>query len=435
VAENLTADVLLRILDKVPGALFSSRIDLTTGKLDWIYVNAKMGAPYGVPESEWSGDPAKLMMRIVDEDRAKLEQQMGVSYQTLAPLLWSGRANHTSGEIRWIEVEAVFERGADGTVVSYGKMLDVTERKRVDAALAAAESAAKKTEALNRAAINALPVGIIVMEPNGTFPIYNAAAGRYAGSAPSEHGGDLVHAFGVFEADGVTPFPNEHLPLLRALAGEEAPEAEMVVRNAEIPEGCRVHVNGAPVRDESGAIIAGMVAFQDITQQRALEQELRTRNEELASSEEAKTALIGRLRYAVDELSNPILEVWDDVLVMPIIGVVDSRRTADMVQRLLAEVTRTQASFVIVDLTGVEIVDTKTADHLMKLMRKVEIVGARCVLTGIRPAVSETLVDIGVDLGRLTTLRNLKHGLREALRHAKREREGLSDLGLDERRS
>ena len=115
---------------------------------------------------------------------------------------------------------------------------------------------------------------------------------------------------------------------------------------------------------------------------------------------------------------------------MPIIGVVDSRRTADMVQRLLAEVARTQAGFVIVDLTGVEIVDTQTANHLMKLIRKVEVVGARCVLTGIRPAVAETLVDIGVDFGRITTLRNLKHGLREAIRAARREHEGAR-LDLD----
>jgi rsbT co-antagonist protein RsbR len=124
--------------------------------------------------------------------------------------------------------------------------------------------------------------------------------------------------------------------------------------------------------------------------------------------------------------------VWDDVLAMPVIGLVDSRRTADMVRRLLAEVARTQASFVIVDLTGVEIVDTKTADHLIKLMRKVEIVGARCVLTGVRPAIAETLVDIGVDFARLPTLSNLKHGLREALRHARREREGLRDLVIDD---
>jgi rsbT co-antagonist protein RsbR len=65
-------------------------------------------------------------------------------------------------------------------------------------------------------------------------------------------------------------------------------------------------------------------------------------------------------------------------------------------------------------------------------MRKVEVVGARCVLTGIRAAVAETLVDIGVDFGRLTTLRNLKHGLREALRHARRKREVALELDPDE---
>jgi anti-anti-sigma regulatory factor len=165
--------------------------------------------------------------------------------------------------------------------------------------------------------------------------------------------------------------------------------------------------------------------------QRQLEEELQERTMQLARSEEVRRALDERLRAAVDETSNPILEVWDGVLAMPIVGVVDSRRTADMVLRLLVEVARTQARFVIVDLTGVEVVDTKTADHLMKLMRKVEVIGAQCVLTGIQPAVAETLVDIGVDFGRLTTLRNLKHGLREALQLARRERAERVDEDLD----
>jgi anti-anti-sigma regulatory factor len=156
-----------------------------------------------------------------------------------------------------------------------------------------------------------------------------------------------------------------------------------------------------------------------------LESELEARNLALARSEEAKGVLLERLRVAVEDTSSPILEVWEGVLAMPIVGLVDSRRTADMVGRLLSEIARTQASFVIVDLTGVEGVDTKTADHLMKLMRKVEVIGARCVLTGIQPAMAETLVDLGVDFGRLTTLRNLKHGLRAALQEARREREEL----------
>ena len=197
------------------------------------------------------------------------------------------------------------------------------------------------------------------------------------------------------------------------------------------PSGvCWVLTKKVPVFDADGEPISLLAISVDITDRRAAEQALVETNKKLAASEAGKLALIDRLKYSIDELSNPILEIWDDVLVMPIIGVVDSRRTADMVQRLLAEVARAQASFVIVDLTGVEIVDTSTADHLMKLMRKVELVGARCVLTGIRPAVAETLVDIGVDFGRLTTLRNLKHGLRAALRAARHDRDLFRDLDL-----
>lgn len=170
----------------------------------------------------------------------------------------------------------------------------------------------------------------------------------------------------------------------------------------------------------------------DVTEQKRVEEalavveaELRIRDDLLAKGEKVKDELAERARSTFDQLSNPILEVWDGVLAMPIVGTIDSRRTANMAQRLLAEITRTQASFVIVDLTGVDVVDTMTADHLMKLMRKIEIVGARCVLTGIQPAMAETLVDLGIDFGNVTTLRNLKHGLREAIEVARRERAEL----------
>ena len=246
-----------------------------------------------------------------------------------------------------------------------------------------------------------------------------------------EHGGDITGAYGIFLADGKTPLAMDDSGMVRCLRGEVL-EEEVVIRNARRVSEVRMRVSWTPLRDEKGEIYSALGASVDITRQRTLESELVKRNEELSASEEVKSGLIDRLRHAVDELSNPILEVWDDVLAMPIIGIVDSRRTSDMVQRLLAEVARTQASFVIVDLTGVEIVDTKTADHLMKLIRKVELVGARCVLTGIRPAVSETLVDIGVDFGKMTTLRNLKHGLREALRFGRRERDWAKELDLDE---
>jgi rsbT co-antagonist protein RsbR len=410
VSENTNAEVLSRILGKLPSVPWASRFDPSTMTSEWIYMSPQMTALFGSSEAELRRNPLAMMERVHPDDAGELQHLIMTAMMAQTPMSWTGRVRHAGDELRWIELRAIYERDVDGTILSYGQAFDVTERKR--------------SEELHRAVIDALPAAVIVMTPDGKFPIYNRTASRYVGRELKEH---PPEGHGVFKTDGVTLFPDDELPLFRVLAGEERVEETMIFRNAELEGTCWMHGVGAPIRDEAGKIIAAMLVMHDVTAQRTLEQELRTSNEQLAASEESKLSLIERLRRAVDELSTPILEVWDDVLAMPVIGVIDSHRTADMVQRLLAEVARTQASFVIVDLTGVEIVDTKTADHLIKLIRKVEIVGARCVLTGIRPAVSETLVDIGVDFGRITTLRNLKHGLREALRHARREREGTRD--------
>ena len=87
-----------------------------------------------------------------------------------------------------------------------------------------------------------------------------------------------------------------------------------------------------------------------------------------------------------------------------------------MMERLLEEVVRKQSRFAIIDLTGVEIVDTATADHFVKLVKAVQLLGTQCILTGIRPAVAQTLVALGIELGSVATLRNLKHALTECIR-------------------
>jgi rsbT co-antagonist protein RsbR len=430
---NASAEALQRLLDRMPSVAWSSRVNPATGAMEWIYVSPKMAEFHGLPATTEERDPLTLMERIVPEDRARLDAALASSLQTLAPMAWTGRVVHGSGETRWIETLSTFEREADGSIVSYGNGSDVTERKRAEEARAAAEKAREASEALYRAAINTLPLGVCVMDPGAQFAVINEAQQRMSGPPSRDVDDTVLEKYGLFMADGTTPLVMTEVPMVRALRGEwTTEESEIVIRNGFIAGEVRMKTTTVQLRNAAGEIIGALAVSQDITMQRALEQELVARNDQLAASEEAKTVLIERLRYSIDELSNPILEVWDDVLVMPIIGVVDSRRTADMVQRLLAEVARTQASFVIVDLTGVEIVDTKTADHLMRLMRKVEIVGARCVLTGIRPAVAETLVDIGVDFGRVTTLRNLKHGLREAVRFARRERDGARELGAED---
>ena len=158
------------------------------------------------------------------------------------------------------------------------------------------------------------------------------------------------------------------------------------------------------------------IAAEQTKSLQAAKTALQERNQALQSSEKEKSELVERLRLAVDELSTPILEVWDDVLALPIIGLVDARRAAQMTERLLDEIARKGSSYVIVDVTGVEVVDADTAEHFAKLVRAVELMGSRCVVTGVQPAVGQALYDLGHGFGRVRTLRNLKHALHATIK-------------------
>lgn len=133
------------------------------------------------------------------------------------------------------------------------------------------------------------------------------------------------------------------------------------------------------------------------------------RNEEL---EEIKK----KLQEAVDELQTPIIKIWDRVLVLPLIGAVDTRRSQKLTESLLTEIAGTQSKVAILDITGVPTVDSAVANHLLKTVASVKLLGAECVITGIRPEVAQTIVHLGVDLKEVETLSNLAEGLRWAFR-------------------
>ncbi len=124
-----------------------------------------------------------------------------------------------------------------------------------------------------------------------------------------------------------------------------------------------------------------------------------------------KLGTIERQQMAIQELSTPVIEVWDDVLTLPIVGVVDTRRSLDMTERLLQAIVDRQARCVIIDVTGVDIVDTMTADHFVKMIRAAGMLGTYCVVSGMNPEVAQTLARIGVELDGVRTLRSLKDAL------------------------
>lgn len=266
------------------------------------------------------------------------------------------------------------------------------------------------------ATIRSIADGVIVSDLEGNFVHFNKAAESILGiGATSTPVSGWSETYGCFRPDGVTPVPSEELPLVRALRGEVVRSTELFIRHAKQPEGVFIEVVARSIVDERGGRTGAVAVFRDITERKQHEREMA---EKLASEREKNDAL-ERLRLAVQELSTPILEVWDGILALPLIGVVDSKRTEQMMTRLLDAVVEMHAKFMIIDVTGVDVLDSATADHLLKIVRSVELLGARCVLSGIRPSVAQTLVDLGVSFGSLATQRNLKHALRTCLRWSK----------------
>jgi rsbT co-antagonist protein RsbR len=128
---------------------------------------------------------------------------------------------------------------------------------------------------------------------------------------------------------------------------------------------------------------------------------------------EEKLTTIEMQRNAIRELSTPIMEVWEGVLCLPVVGVLDSQRSSEMTEELLAAIVDRRAKCAIIDITGIQVMDTGTADHFLRMAKAVRLLGARCMLTGVNPGIANTIVHMGVDLGDIATHRSLRDALRD----------------------
>lgn len=130
---------------------------------------------------------------------------------------------------------------------------------------------------------------------------------------------------------------------------------------------------------------------------------------------EGKLATIERQRIAIQELSTPIMEVWDGVLCVPVVGLMDTARSSEMTSALLRAVVEKSARCAIIDITGIEVMDTRTVDHFVRMAKAVRLLGSECVLTGMNPHIAQTVVHMGLDLSDVTTHRNLRDALQQCV--------------------
>jgi rsbT co-antagonist protein RsbR len=120
-------------------------------------------------------------------------------------------------------------------------------------------------------------------------------------------------------------------------------------------------------------------------------------------------------KIALQELSAPLIPVFDGISVMPLIGAIDTERAKQIMENLLNGVVKHRSEVVLIDITGVPVVDTMVAHHIIQAADAVRLVGARCMLVGIRPEIAQTIVNLGIDLNQITTKNTLKKGMEAAL--------------------
>lgn len=124
------------------------------------------------------------------------------------------------------------------------------------------------------------------------------------------------------------------------------------------------------------------------------------------------------------ELSSPVTKVWDNVLILPVIGTLDSHRTQIMMENLLHKIVETGCTMSILDITGVPTVDTQVANHLLKTVTSARLLGAECIISGISPAIAQTIVHLGINLSSIKT----KATLQDAMIYAMKQNKKSNDI-------
>ncbi len=225
--------------------------------------------------------------------------------------------------------------------------------------------------------------GTILSWNRGAERIYGYSAGEMVGKPVSV----LVPANKPDEVPAI---------LERVKRGERVShfETTRVRKDGEVID---LSLNVSPIRDASGQIIGASTTARDVTEQKKMREAL---------TERAKEIL---------DVSTPVLQVWEGVVVAPFIGTLDTQRAQQFMERLLDKIVQTNSAVALLDVTGVPAIDTRTAQHLIETITSVRLLGAQAILTGVRPAIAQTLAHLGINLADVVTRSSLAAGLRVAL--------------------
>jgi anti-anti-sigma factor len=235
---------------------------------------------------------------------------------------------------------------------------------------------------------------IILLDPQGNVLTWNKAAERLKGWKAD----DIIGKhFSVF-------YPMEEIA--KGRAEHELRMAEKEGRFED--EGWRVRKDGTrfwanvivtALRDKRGKLLGFGKVTRDLSERRNNEERIKAQANEIF-----EMAVV------------PVVQVWEGIVLVPLIGTLDSQRSQQLMEKLLQRVMETTSPVAILDITGVPTIDSQTAQHLIETVSAVRLLGAEVILTGVRPVIAQTLVHLGIDLSNVITRASLASGLRMAFK-------------------
>ncbi len=372
------AGARLRSLEAV-AALVSDGIitlDADGRVVDWNDAAQKLT---GYPVDEVRGVPISVLYTQEDRaaDLAGRELQTARDSGRFEDEGW--RMRKDGGRFRATVVVAPVRDNA-GELTGYVKVLrDVTSR-RAD-------------ESLFRALLESAPDAMVIVAEDGLITLVNKQTEALFGFTRDElvgrpvetlvpqrlHGRHIAHRDGFFTAPTVRPM------------GVDLDLFGVRRDGSEFP----VEISLSPLRTDQGLMVCA--AIRDVTERREYQERLKRQRDEIM------------------ELSTPVIQVWDKVLALPIIGTLDSGRAARLTEGLLEKIAEQQAEVIILDISGVPTVDTLVAQHLLKTVQAATLMGAASIISGVRPETAQAIVHLGIDLGRLRSRNTLRDALQLAL--------------------
>ena len=300
------------------------------------------------------------------------------------------------GSTVWLEASytpVLDERGNVASVVKFAQ--DVTQARK------AALADAAKLEAINRS------TAVIEFNPDGTIlranPAFLAAMGYAEGEVVGQH-----HRMFVTPEEAASP---RYSGFWKDLAAGKLSSGQFH-RLAKGGRSVWLEASYNPVFDLDGRVERVVKFATDITEK---VESARATEAALAQVREAER-IREELDRALEVMSTPVMPIWDGILLLPLIGVVDSARTANAVTKTLERISETRARVFLMDISGVPAMDTAVANQLLKITRATRLMGCETVISGLSPAIARTMVDLGVEVGDVRTTATLRDAFAIALR-------------------